>query len=156
ILVDLALHTAGNRMLVFARKPAPVQVTMLGLPATTGLDTMDYRLTDPYLDPPGETDADYIERSIRLPHCFWVFSPPDESETSPVAPLPPAGNRFVTFGCLNQFSKVSRPVLDLWVKLLQAVPDSRLILQSPIGIHVEAVRKLFEQGGVAGDRVETV
>ena len=62
-------------MLVFARKPAPVQVTMLGLPATTGLATIDYRLTDPYLDPPGASDADYTEQSIRLPHCFWCFQP---------------------------------------------------------------------------------
>ena len=75
ILVDLALHTADNRMLVFARKPAPVQVTMLGLPATTGLATIDYRLTDPYLDPPGTSDADYTEQSIRLPHCFWCYQP---------------------------------------------------------------------------------
>ena len=76
ILVDLALHTAHNRMLVFARKPAPVQVTMLGLPATTGLTTIGYRLTDPYLDPPGASDADYSEQSIRLPHCFWSFNRP--------------------------------------------------------------------------------
>ena len=75
ILVDLALHTAGNRMLVFARKPAPVQMTMLGMPATTGLATIDYRLTDPYLDPPGPSDGDYTERSIRLPHCFWCYQP---------------------------------------------------------------------------------
>ena len=76
ILVDLTLHTGANRMLVFARKPAPVQATMLGMPATTGLDAIDYRLTDPYLDPPGATDSDYTERSIRLPHCFWIYEPP--------------------------------------------------------------------------------
>ena len=121
ILVDLALHTAGNRMLVFARKPAPVQVTMLGLPTTTGLDTIDYRLTDPYLDPPGATDADYTEQSIRLPHCYWIFHPPDDSP--PVSTLPAESNGYVTFGCLNQFAKVTAPALDLWMKVLQALPD---------------------------------
>ena len=86
ILVDLALHTAHNRLLVFARKPAPVQVTMLGPPATTGLATIDYRLTDPYLDPPGSSDADYTEQSIRLPHCFWIF--PATRRFAPVTDLP--------------------------------------------------------------------
>jgi predicted O-linked N-acetylglucosamine transferase (SPINDLY family) len=156
ILVDLALHTAGNRMLVFARKPAPVQVTTLGLPATTGLDTIDYRLTDPYLDPPGQTDADYTERSVRLPHCFWVFQPPDAAETYPVTPLPALSNGFVTFGCLNQFAKVTRPALELWVKILRAVPRSQLVLQSPPGRHLEAVRELFAQGGIAADRLSFV
>jgi predicted O-linked N-acetylglucosamine transferase (SPINDLY family) len=143
-------------MLVFARKPAPVQVTTLGLPATTGLDTMDYRLTDPYLDPPGQTDADYTERSIRLPHCFWVFQPPDAADTYPVTPLPALSSGFVTFGCLNQFAKVTRPALELWVKILQAVPRSRLVLQSPPGRHLEAVRELFAQGGIAADRLAFV
>ena len=78
ILVDLTLHTAGNRMLVFARKPAPIQVTMLGLPSTTGLSTIDYRLTDPYLDPPGAHDGDYSERSVRLRHYFWCYQPSDD------------------------------------------------------------------------------
>ncbi len=118
ILVDLALHTAHNRLLVFARKPAPVQVTMLGLPATTGLTTIDYRLTDPYLDPPGVTDADYSEQSIRLPHCFWIYQPP--AEAPPVGALPALANGFVTFGCLNQFAKVSGPALELWVQILGA------------------------------------
>src|SRR5262249_46998683 len=77
ILLDTTLQTAGNRLLVFARKPAPVQVTMLGPPTTTGLATMDYRLTDPWLDPPGRGDGDYTERSLRLLRCFWCYPPPE-------------------------------------------------------------------------------
>jgi predicted O-linked N-acetylglucosamine transferase (SPINDLY family) len=154
ILVDLALHTAGNRMLVFARKPAPLQLTMLGLPATTGLATMDYRLTDPFLDPPGLTDDDYTEQSIRLPHCFWPYQPPDESP--PVGELPARENGFVTFGCLNQFSKLTRPALRLWRDILQALPGSRLLIQAQPGSHLDPVRSLFERGVIAGDRVEFV
>jgi predicted O-linked N-acetylglucosamine transferase (SPINDLY family) len=151
ILVDLALHTAQNRMLVFARKPAPVQVTMLGLPATTGLPTMDYRLTDPYLDPPGLYDAHYSEQSIRLPHCFWNFQPPPNSP--PVTALPALRDGFVTFGCLAQFAKISRPALELWVKILQAMPDARLVLLAAPGSHRDAMRERFEQGGISGSRI---
>jgi predicted O-linked N-acetylglucosamine transferase (SPINDLY family) len=154
ILVDPTLHTSDNRLLVFAHKPAPVQVTMLGPPATTGLATMDYRLTDPYLDPPGETDDDYSEQSVRLPHCFWVFPAPAVS--SPVGPLPALRNGFVTFGYLNQFAKVTRPTQELWVKVLQALPGSRLILQAPCGGHRDAVRALFARRGIRGDRLEFV
>jgi len=154
ILVDLALHTLDNRLLVFARKPAPVQVTMLGMPATTGLATMDYRLTDPYLDPPGATDGDYTERSIRLPHCFWCYEAPVEAP--PVGPLPASTNGFVTFGCLNQFLKVSREVWPLWIHILQALPGSRLVLLSPPGDHRDAVRGLLQDGAIVGDRVEFV
>ncbi len=154
ILVDPTLHTANNRIRVLARKPAPVQVTMLGPPATTGLTTIDYRLTDPYLDPPGVSDADYSEQSIRLPHCFWIYRPPDEAP--PVGALPALKNGFVTFGCLNQFAKVSRPALHLWVRILQCVPGSRLVLQSPPGSHQEAVRRLFAEGDIAVERVEFV
>jgi predicted O-linked N-acetylglucosamine transferase (SPINDLY family) len=154
ILVDLALHTSGNRMLVFARKPAPVQVSMLGMPTTTGLETIDYRLTDAYHDPPGATDSDYSERSVRLPRCIWIFQPPDDAPS--VAALPALRNGFVTFGCLNQFAKVTWPALELWVEILQALPGSRLVLQSLPGRHLEPVRALFERGGIAGDRVEFV
>ena len=154
ILVDTTLHTAHNRLLVFARKPAPVQVTMLGPPATTGLATMDYRLTDPYLDPPGTSDADYTEQSIRLPHCFWIFQPPEPSP--PVGPLPALGSGFVRFGCLNQLAKVTRPALELWVQILQALPGSRLLLQAPNGSHQGAIRALFEAGGIAAERLEFV
>jgi predicted O-linked N-acetylglucosamine transferase (SPINDLY family) len=152
ILVDTTLHTAGSRLLVFARKPAPVQVTMLGPPTTTGLATIDYRLTDRYLDPPGRGDQDYTERSIRLPHCFWCYQPP--ADAPPVGDLPASKNGFVTFGCLNQFAKASRPALRSWLNILQAVPNSRLLIQSPPGSHREAVLTLFRNSGIARDRVE--
>jgi len=152
ILVDTSLHTSGNRLLVFARKPAPVQVTMLGLPSTTGLGTMDYRLTDRYLDPPGMTDGDYTERSIRLPNCFWCYQPPEGTPT--VAELPATRNGFVTFGCLNQFTKVNRPVLQVWSKILQSLAGSRLLIHSQPGSHREAVRALFQTDGIAADRIE--
>jgi predicted O-linked N-acetylglucosamine transferase (SPINDLY family) len=154
ILVDLSLHTAGNRMLVFARKPAPVQVTMLGLPATTGLDAIDYRLTDPYLDPPEARDEPYAERSIRLPHCFWCYSPPEEAPA--VGPLPALGCGHVTFGCLNHFSKASVPAQRLWARVLAAVPGSRLVLQAPEGSPRDAVAALFGEEGVARDRLDFV
>jgi predicted O-linked N-acetylglucosamine transferase (SPINDLY family) len=151
ILVDLALHTAGNRMLVFARKPAPVQVTMLGMPATTGLATMDCRVTDPYLDPPGTSDADYRERSVRLPHCFWCYQPPEDAP-APGA-LPALKNGFITLGCLNQFAKVSAPALDQWIKILQSLTGSRLLIHAPAGRHRDLVLARFQEGGVSPDRV---
>jgi protein O-GlcNAc transferase len=151
ILVDLALHTAGNRLRVFARKPAPVQVTMLGLPSTTGLATIDYRLTDPYFDPPGPCDDDYSERSIRLPRTYWCYPPPDEAPA--VTPLPALRRGFVTFGCLNQFAKASPGALRLWARILRAIPDSHLVLQAPPGSHRDEVRALFEDAGIAPDRL---
>jgi predicted O-linked N-acetylglucosamine transferase (SPINDLY family) len=152
VLVDLALHTADNRLLVFARRPAPVQVTMLGLPATTGLETIDYRLTDLYLDPLGQNDADYTETSFRLPHCFWVFPRPEEAPE--ISPLPAWQNGFVTFGCLNQFSKVTPAALELWRQILKSLPDARLVIQAQPGTHCDTVRALFEQGGVGGKRLD--
>jgi len=152
VLVDLTLHTS-HRLFIFAQKPAPVQVSFAAYPGTTGLATMDYRLTDPYLDPPGETDADYTERSVRL-RSFWCYEPPEE--TPPVGPLPAERNGFVTFGCYNNFAKVSRPTLELWARVLQALPGSRLVLLAPAGRCRDAVHSLFEQAGVTSDRVAFV
>ena len=104
ILVDLSLHTAGNRLPVFARKPAPIQVTYLAYPGSSGLDAMDYRLTDPYLDPPEAEDDDYSETSIRLP-TYWCYQAPEQAPD--VSDRPAPAQRSVTFGCLNNFSKVN-------------------------------------------------
>jgi protein O-GlcNAc transferase len=153
ILVDLALHSANNRMLTFARKPAPVQVSYLGYPGTTGLSAMDYRLTDPHLDPE-ENDVFYTERSIRLPQSYWCYQPP--AAAPDVAALPARSSGHVTFGCLNNFAKVSRPALEAWAQILQRVPGSRLILYSLGGSHRDRVRDLFAQRGVSGERIEFV
>jgi predicted O-linked N-acetylglucosamine transferase (SPINDLY family) len=112
---------------------------------------MDYRLTDPFLDPPGAGDGDYTERSIRLPHCFWCYAPP--SDSPPVGELPAQRGGVVTFGCLNQFAKVSLATLRLWVKVLQAIPSSRLVIQAQPSAHIEQVRALFRAGGVTDERV---
>lgn len=127
ILIDLSGHTNGNRLPMFAMKPAPVQATWLGYPNTTGLHNMDYRLVDAVSDP-ADSDAYHTEKLLRLPHGFLCFQP--LTPMPEVSALPVLGNGFVTFGCMNNFSKVTDEVLDLWVQLLQQVPDSRLLLKA--------------------------
>jgi predicted O-linked N-acetylglucosamine transferase (SPINDLY family) len=151
ILVDLTMHMAGNRMLLFARKPAPVQVTYLAYCSTTGLETMDYRLTDPHLDPPGMNDSFYSEKSIRLPETYWCYSPDEQSPQVGPPPALRAGN--VTFGSLNNFCKVSPQTLDLWIQLLRATPKSHLILHAHEGSHRQRVWDLLERQGIDPRRV---
>ncbi len=154
ILVDLKLHTGGNRLLVFARKPAPVQVCWLGYPGTTGLPTIDYRLTDPYLDPPGLFDAFYAEKSVRLPDTFWCYQPPPG--VPPVNPLPARQTGSITFGCLNSFCKVNDGCLSLWAGVLRAVPGSRLLLRAPRGQARDQVFRLLGRQGIVAGRIDFV
>jgi predicted O-linked N-acetylglucosamine transferase (SPINDLY family) len=154
ILVDLTMHMAGNRLLVFARKPAPVQVTWVAYPGTTGLSSMDYRLTDPYLDPPGRFDAYYAEQSIRLADTFWCYDP--LIDPVPVNALPAVHNGYLTFGCLNNFWKVNDGVLALWAKVLQAVPQSRLLLLAPMDHARDRVLARLDEAGIVAGRVEFV
>jgi protein O-GlcNAc transferase len=154
ILVDLMLHTARNRLLLFARKPAPVQISYLGYCSSTGLDTIDCRLSDPYLDPPDSDLSVYTERTLRLPETYWFYSPGGPAPEP--SPLPAIGAGYVTFGCLNSFAKVSTPTLDLWSKILLAVPSSKLILHSLPGNHLDNVRQQFARNGVSPDRLEFV
>lgn len=151
ILVDLTMHMAGNRLLIFARKPAPVQVTYLAYCGTTGLRTVDYRLTDPYMDPPGKDDCFYSEQSIHLPQTFWCYQPP--TDTPAVASLPALQSGQVTFGCLNNFCKVTVPTLETWGRLLQQLPAARLLLHALPGSHRDRVRDLLARHGVAPERV---
>jgi len=128
LLVDLAGHTAGNRLLMFARKPAPVQVNYLAYPDTSGLTAMDYRITDSMADPPGEADALHTETLYRLPRPAWCYRPPKSSPS--VVALPAKKNGFVTFGCFNTLPKINDDLLVLWSKVLAGLANSRLVLKS--------------------------
>jgi predicted O-linked N-acetylglucosamine transferase (SPINDLY family) len=150
ILVDLTLHMAKNRLLVFARKPAPVQVSYLGYCGSTGMSTMDYRLSDPHLDPPDTDLSCYSEKTIRLPRTYWCYQP---MATPASSPSPALDNGFITFGCLNNFAKVSTGAIDLWARILVAVPNSHIIIHAPSGAHQDDVAHRFERAGVATDRL---
>jgi protein O-GlcNAc transferase len=154
ILVDLTLHMARGRLPVFALKPAPVQVTFAGYPGTTGLDTIDYRLTDPHLDPPGLHDHFYSEKSIHLPETFWCYQPLVTGIH--VNPLPAPTRGHLTFGCLNNFCKVNQQVLQLWAQVLKAIDRSRLIVLCPEGIHRQTMLTALRREGIDSDRIECV
>jgi predicted O-linked N-acetylglucosamine transferase (SPINDLY family) len=155
VLVDLTMHMSSNRLWLFAARPAPVQVAWLAYPGTTGLDEMDYRITDPTLDPPDAgVDDLYSEHSVRLPDSFWIYHPahgvPD------VGPLPASSAGAVTFGCLNSFKKINAGVLALWARVLRAVDGSRLILLAPQGDSRARTSDAFARAGVDPGRIEFV
>lgn len=154
ILIDLTLHMSGSRLAAFARKPAPVQVTYGGYPSSTGLRAMDYRLTDPYLDPPGEYDGCNVEESVRLPDCFWCYAPPPPHPA--VSPLPSDQAGFVTFGCLNNFIKINDGVLRLWARVLGSVKNSRLLLLAPEGSARRQSLQSLQSQGVASHRIDFI
>ena len=148
------MHMAHNRLLVFARKPAPVQVCWLAYPGSTGLSTIDYRLSDPHLDPPDRDDRHYAEQSIRLRDCFWCYDPLAAGPA--VNALPALEQGHVTFGSLNNFCKVTAAVLKLWAEALRAVPRSRLLMLAPEDDCRQRILDIFQCEGVAGERVTFV
>ena len=154
ILIDLAGYTANNRILLFARKPAPVQVSCIGYLATTGLSTMDYKIVDNYTDPAGKTEQFYTEHLIRLPESLLCFLP--DRDSPQVGPLPALSTGRITFGSFNNFAKVTPEVLTVWVEILEGVPESRLILKGFI-FHDKAtcqyVLNLFTQKGITPERI---
>ena len=155
ILVDLMMHVATNRLMTFALKPAPVQVTYLAYPGSTGLETMDYRLSDPHLDPIGdEVEAKYVENTIRLPATFWCYLEPEEAP--PVGPLPADAGGGVTFGALNNDNKFNDHVASAWGKVLAEVPGSRLVLFAQERERRERVAGLLMRHGVEAARVRYV
>ena len=152
VLVDLSGHLGDNRLLTFARKPAPVQVSWLSYPATTGLAAMDYRLTDPYCDPPGLTEQLYTEKLHRLPHTYWCYRPP---VANPVTALPALRNGHITFGSFNACAKLSEAALALWARLLAELPQAHLfIVTVPRGSASAALRERFQSLGIASGRLQ--
>ena len=154
ILIDLSGHTAKNRLVMFSAKPAPIQVTWLGYPATTGVEVIDYRITDQLADPV-ENDSLYSEKLIRLHGCFLCYKPPVDVPL--IQPAPVEKNGFITFGSFNNLAKINEAVVKLWSELLKTVQGSRLIIKNPSLTDLatsERYYALFAKNGVASDRIE--
>lgn len=151
ILVDLALHSTAGRLRVFACRPAPVQISWLGYVGTTGLDTIDYRITDNAVDPPDADLGLYSETSLHLPETLWCYDALDS--TLDVTPLPALGAHRVTFGSQNTFRKLHPGLLALWGRVLGAVPGSRLFLHADEHARERLQRDLAREG-LEADRIE--
>lgn len=155
ILVDLTGHTGLNRLALFARRLAPLQVTYLGYPNTTGLTQMDLRLTDAFADPAGPADAWHTEKLVRFSPCAWTWQPPADGLDAPS--LPSLKNGYVTFGSFNNAAKLSDATLRVWADVLAAVPDARLLLKAR-GLDepavLEPLRRRCEAAGLPLHRVE--
>jgi predicted O-linked N-acetylglucosamine transferase (SPINDLY family) len=131
-----------------------VQVAWLAYPGTTGMTAIDYRLTDPHLDPPGCGDENYTEKSIRLPDTFWCYDP---LTTEPaVNDLPALTSGRFTFGCLNNFCKLNDETAAVWAQVLRQVEGSRLLLLAPLGNHRQRALDRFQQHGIEANRIEFV
>ena len=157
ILVDLSGHTAGDRLAVFARRAAPVQVTFYGYPGTTGLQTMDYRITDPWSDPVGKTEHLHSEKLTRFAKGYSTLKParglPEPGS------LPAKTNGYITFGSFNNAAKLTPLSLDIWAQALRRIPDSRLLFKAR---HLErdalreGIFQRFEMNDVSRDRIRFV
>ena len=161
VLVELSGHFSGHRLPLLALRPAPVQVTYLGYPATTGLSRIDARLVDSRTDPAPGADALASERLVRLDPCFLTYAPPPEAPGAdePASALPMRSAGHVTFGSFNDLKKLSPPTLDAWAAILSRVSGSRLILKNR-GFDTPALRARVEsmlaQRGVDPERVELI
>lgn len=155
ILFELAGHTAYNRLGVFALKPAPVQVSYLGYPGTTGLPTIDFRITDAFADPQGTTEHLHTEKLIRVPECAWCFEP--DAAAPEVEPLPAIKNGFVTFGCFNNMAKLNANLFETWAEILLQVPGSHLRLKARTltddGVRKE-LKSYFTERGIEDGRLD--
>lgn len=154
VLVDLGGHTANNRLSVFAMKPAPLQVTWLGYPATTGLSAMDYRITDLQADPEGESESFHSETLMRLPSGFLCYA--GDPTVPPADHAPCAQQGHVTFGSFNNLAKMSDRVIALWADILNAIPNSRLLLKARALAEPstqDRLTKAFEAHEVGTDRL---
>jgi predicted O-linked N-acetylglucosamine transferase (SPINDLY family) len=153
ILVDLSGHTGGNRLQVFARKPAPVQVSWLGYPTTTGVSAIDYRISDWEVDPAGY-EGHSVERLVRMSSSYYCYRA--GAQAPELAALPARRTGHVTFGSFNNLAKVSGALLQLWGRILQALPQSRLLLKSKTLLDHGVRRRVLERMSEAGIDVERV
>jgi predicted O-linked N-acetylglucosamine transferase (SPINDLY family) len=151
ILIDLSGHTANNRLLMFARKPAPVQMTWMGSPSTTGLAAVDYRLTDAAVDPPGLTERYHSETPLHLPYTAPFRLP---AAQPPVNDLPALTHEVFTFASLNNLSKISGAAIVLWARILNALPHARLILGNANESARHRLLDTFAAHGVNAERLE--
>jgi predicted O-linked N-acetylglucosamine transferase (SPINDLY family) len=155
ILVDLSGHTEFNRLPLFARRAAPVQITYLGFPNSTGVAAMDYRITDAVTDPGAVADELHAEKLLRLPDSQWCFRP--FGTRLPPSPLPALENGFVTFGSFNNLIKSSDTLLDCWKQILLKVPNSRLRItrvRSPQ--RAAEIVSQFARSGIVSERIECI
>jgi len=155
ILFELSGHTAYNRMGVLALKPAPLQASYLGYPGTTGLPTMDFRITDELVDPVGMTEKFHTERLIRLSRCAWCYEP--DAVAPDVAPMPALKNGHITFGCFNNMAKLNPALFDMWAKILIKVPNSHLRLKARTLTDDRVKNELkdyFTAKGIAAERLD--
>jgi tetratricopeptide (TPR) repeat protein len=150
ILIDLSGHTAKNRLLTFARKPAPVQVSWMGYPGTTGLSAMDYYLADRFFVPHEGFSAQFSEKIVLLP-ASAPFIP--NKDAPPVNSLPALNNGYVTFGSFNRPSKINRPVVALWAQLLRSLPKSRMLLAGMPAKENDTLSEWFELEGIERSRL---
>lgn len=151
ILIDLSGHTGFNRLPAFARKPAPLQLSWIGYPGTTGLQAMDYYVTDRFLSPPGVLDEQFSEKFLYLP-ATAPFSP--EKDAPPVSPAPAGTNGHITFGSFNRPEKLNRAVIARWARLLRAIPDARMIVAGmPNQQTSDGLRSRFVREGIKAARL---
>jgi len=154
ILVDLTGHTAKNRLLMLAMRPAPVQVTYLGYPCTTGLTMIDYRITDGYMDPVDRLESLNSETPVRMQGSYFCYSPHENSP--PVSELPAIEQGYVTFGSFNNYCKLNAELFALWAQILGAVPDSKLLIKAKSLVDQatrEALLAQFAELGIAAERL---
>jgi predicted O-linked N-acetylglucosamine transferase (SPINDLY family) len=157
ILVDLSGHTTDNRLLIFARKPAPVQVNYQGYPASTGMETIEYRITDGFADPPGMTESHHTETLVRLDPTNWCYWPAEDAP--PVGGLPALSSKSITFASFNNFSKLNDPLFELWMQILESVPNSRLIIKAKALSSATARTRVLghmAKHGISLERVEMI
>lgn len=150
ILIDLAGHSALNRLPLFARKPAPVQASWIGYAGSTGLQAMDYYLADQFYLPEGRYDDQFCEKIVRMP-LIAPFLP--HAASPDVSPLPALANGHITFGSFHRANKISRDVVVLWSKLLRAVPDAKMLIGGTYNNNEASMLAWFEEQGIARERL---